>query len=101
MPFSFLLAPIISSADSSPTLTVARPFLGTQSFTFPPAPNEGPVDDKEFDEEAKEVRKAMLEFMISLIEAKAAMVRHTGGWVSIIVCGCLCGMGNLRDDELA
>lgn len=98
---SFLPALIIPSADSGPTPTVARPFPGTQSFTFPPTQNGGPVDDEELDEEAEEVRKAALEFMISLSEAKPAMVRRTDGWVSAIVRGCLGGMGELRDDELA
>ncbi|KAI9441935.1 ARM repeat-containing protein [Lactarius indigo] len=98
---SFLPALIIPSADSGPTPTVARPFPGTQSFTFPPTPNGGPIDDDELDEEAEEVRKAALEFMISLSEAKPAMVRRTDGWVSAIVRGCLGGMGELRDDELS
>ena len=39
--------------------------------------------------------------MTSLSEAKPAMVCHTGGWVSTIVRGCLGGMGELQDDELA
>ncbi|KAN0109453.1 Armadillo-type fold [Russula decolorans] len=98
---SFLPALIIPSADSGPTPTVARPFPGTQSFTFPPTPNGGPPDDDELDEEAEEVRKAALEFMISLSEAKPAMVRRVDGWVSAIVRGCLGGMGELRDDELS
>ena len=80
---------------------MARPFPGTQSFTFPPTPNGGPPDDDELDEEAEEVRKAALEFMISLSEAKPAMVRRVDGWVSAIVRGCLGGMGELRDDELS
>ena len=81
--------------------TVARPFPGTQSSTFPPTPIGGPADDEELDEEAEEVRKAVLEFMISLSEAKPAMVRRTNSWVSTIVRGCLGGMGELWDDELA
>ncbi|KAH9167134.1 ARM repeat-containing protein [Lactarius sanguifluus] len=72
---SFLPALIIPSADSGPTPTL--------------------------DEEAEEVRKAALEFMISLSEAKPAMVRRSDGWVSAIVRGCLGGMGELRDDELS
>jgi hypothetical protein len=58
-------------------------------------------DDDELDEEAEEVRKAALEFMISLSEAKPSMVRRVDGWVSAIVRGCLGGMGELRDDELS
>jgi len=98
---SFLPALIIPSADSGPTPTVARPFPGTQSFTFPPTPNGDPPDDDELDEEAEEVRKAALEFMISLSEARPAMVRRVDGWVSAMVRGCLGGMGELRDDELS
>ena len=37
---------------------------------------------------------------ISLSEAKPAVVRCADGRVSTIVCGCLDGMGELRDDEL-
>jgi len=80
---------------------VARPFPGTQSFTFPPTPNGDLPDDDELDEEAEEVRKAALEFMISLSEARPAMVRRVDGWVSAMVRGCLGGMGELRDDELS
>jgi hypothetical protein len=98
---SFLLALIIPSVDSGLTPTVARPFPGTQSFTFPPTPNGDPPDDDELDEEAEEVRKAALEFMISLSEARPAMVRRVDGWVSAMVRDCLGGMGELRDDELS
>ena len=98
---SFLPVLIIPSADSGPTPTVARPFPGMQSFTFPPTPNGGPVNNEELDEEAEEVRKAVLKFMISLSKAKPAMVRRTDGWVSAIVRGCLGRMGELQDDELA
>ena len=73
-----------------------------QSFTFPPTLNGGPVDDEELDEEpqAEEVRKATLEFVISLSEAKPAMVRRTDRWVSVVVRGCLGGMGELCNNEL-
>ena len=98
---SFLPALIILSADSGPTPMVTRPFPGTQSFTFPLTPNGGPVDNEELDEEAKEVCKATLEFMISLSKAKPTMVHHTNGWVSTIMHGCLGRMGELQDDKLA
>ena len=39
--------------------------------------------------------------MTSLREAEPAMVCRTNGWVSAIVRGCLGGMGELRDNELA
>ena len=99
--FSFLPALIIPSANSGLTPIVARPFQGTQSFTCPPTPNGGPPDDDKLDEEAEEVHKAALEFMISLSKAKPAMVHHVDRWVSTIVCGCLGGLGELRDNELS
>ncbi|KAI0061801.1 ARM repeat-containing protein [Artomyces pyxidatus] len=99
---AFLPALILPSADPGPTPTVARPFPGTQSsFAFPP-PSESVSDDheNEQDEEAEEVRKAALEFMISLSEARPNMVKRVDGWVGAVVRGCLGGMGELRDDEL-
>jgi hypothetical protein len=52
------------------------------------------------DEEKEDVRKAALEFMISLSEAKVGMVRKVDGWTAAIVHGCLEGMGELADDNL-
>jgi hypothetical protein len=47
-----------------------------------------------------DVRKATLEFMISLTEAKPPMVRKVDGWTVAIVRGCLEGMGEFPDDNL-
>lgn len=100
----FLPALILPSADPGPTPTVARPFPSPQSaFTFPPVVGNGKEkehDADDLDEEAEEVRKAALEFMISLSEAKPGMVRRVEGWVTAVVRGCLGGMGELREDEL-
>lgn len=52
------------------------------------------------DEEKEDVRKAALQFMIRLSEAKAGMVRKVDGWIAAIVRGCLEGMGDLSDDNL-
>jgi len=104
--FTFLPALILPSADPGPTPTVGRPFPSLQSsFTFPPVVSAGKEKDTsdcdiEKDEEEEEVRKAALEFMVSLSEARPALVRRADGWVSAIVRGCLGGMGELRDDEL-
>lgn len=46
------------------------------------------------------MRKAALEFMISLSEAKPNMVKKVDGWTAAVVRGCLEGMGELRDDDL-
>ncbi|EIM79749.1 ARM repeat-containing protein, partial [Stereum hirsutum FP-91666 SS1] len=106
---------ILPSADPGPTPTVARPFPSSSSgpssgaFTFPPSPSHlsphshssGAEDDPqdEQDLEAEEVRKAALEFMISLSEAKPGMVRRTEGWVQLLVRGCLGGMEGIDGGE--
>ncbi|KZT18501.1 ARM repeat-containing protein [Neolentinus lepideus HHB14362 ss-1] len=103
--FSALLAP---TADPGPTPTVARPFpsSGSSAFTFPP-PNagdgkggKGKEPAEEVDEEREEVRKATLELMISLSEARPGMVKRVSGWVTAVVRGCLEGMGELPEGEL-
>lgn len=101
----FLPALILPSADPGPTPTVAKPFPTTQSFTFPPPSSLGSTggyEDEEdaIDEEKEDVRKAALEFMISLSESKPAMVKKVDGWTAAIVRGCLEGMGQLGDDSL-
>jgi importin-5 len=97
----FLPGLILPSADPGPTPTVARPFPTPHfSFSFPPVltQDDGNRED-EADEEKEEVRKAALEFMITLSEAKASMVRKQDGWIPAIVRGCLEGMGEFPDDQ--
>ena len=62
--------------------------------------DETDEDGMAMDEEREDVRKAALEFMISLSESKPAMVRKVDGWTAAIVRGCLEGMGELGDDNL-
>jgi hypothetical protein len=109
----FLPALILPSADPGPTPTVAKPFPnsgGGGSFTFPPPSSStasegsngasgGGADEDAIDEEKEEVRKAALEFMISLSEAKPSMVRKVDGWTAAIVRGCLEGMGELGGED--
>ncbi|KII95405.1 hypothetical protein PLICRDRAFT_86789 [Plicaturopsis crispa FD-325 SS-3] len=101
---TFVPALVLPSVDSGPTPTVARPFPAEGGFAFPPPgegkKEEGEEDTAEADEERDEVRKAALEFMLSLSEARPAMVRKTDGWVPALVRGCLEGMGELSDDNL-
>ncbi|TDL15928.1 ARM repeat-containing protein [Rickenella mellea] len=105
--------------DSGPTPTVARPFPNAphhqnhghghghgQAFQFPPpallspaagrrTPNTG---EEEAEEEREEARKAALELMVALSEARPSMVRRVDGWAAAIVRACLEGMGELKDD---
>ncbi|KAF9218740.1 ARM repeat-containing protein [Gyrodon lividus] len=101
----FLRALIMPTADSGPTPTVAKPFPNTStSFVFPPG--HGHQQDDEVDAEAAEddekeqVRRAALEFMVSLSEAKPSMVKRVDGWTMAIVRACLEGMGELPEDGL-
>jgi Importin repeat len=61
-------------------------------------------DDTEEDgmalDKKEDMRKAALESMISLSEAKPAMVMKVDGWTAAIVRGCLDGMRELGDDTL-
>jgi importin-5 len=101
---AFLPQLLLPSADPGPTPTVARPFPSAgRAFLFPPpdsAGGSGSLSRGESDDDEEEVRRAALEFMVSLSEARPAMVRPVEGWVSIVVRGCLEGMGQLGDDEL-
>jgi hypothetical protein len=102
---SFLRGLIMPSVDSGPTPTVAKPFPGTSSsFTFPPggSGNRTPDDSDEVaeDEEKELVRKAALEFMVSLTEAKPTLAKRSEGWTAAMVRASLEGMGELPEDTL-
>ena len=92
--------------DAGPTPTVGRPFPKQErAFTFPPTPTsmhrshdpDDDDDDEDDRDEREEIRKAALEFMVSLSEAKPNMVRRIDGWVGALVRCCLDGMGELDD----
>lgn len=101
----FLRGLIMPSADSGPTPTVAKPFPGaSSSFTFPPGVPDTRIqddNDESAEEEEKElVRKAALEFMVSLSEAKPALAKRAEGWTAAMVRASLEGMGELPEDGL-
>ncbi|KAF7978085.1 hypothetical protein HWV62_1745 [Athelia sp. TMB] len=99
-----LSALILPGADPDPAPIVARPNLSAGGFAFPPPAHlmhsNDDDDERVVDSEKEEVRKAALEFMISLSEAKAGMVKRVDGWAAAVVRGCLEGMGELADDDL-
>ena len=97
----FLPGLILPSIDAGPTPTVARPNPDSPVFTFPPAPDtkDKPTVLNPEDEEADEVRKGALEFMVTLSEAKPSMVRHVDGWVAAVIRGCLEGMGEIPEED--
>ncbi|KIK93959.1 hypothetical protein PAXRUDRAFT_33792 [Paxillus rubicundulus Ve08.2h10] len=102
---SFLGALIMPTADSGPTPTVAKPFPNTStSFAFPPGhvhqqSDEGDAEAAE-DDEKEQVRRAALEFMVSLSEAKPSIIKRVDGWTLAVVRACLEGMGELPEDGL-
>ena len=102
---SFLRALIMPTADSGPTPTATKPFPATgTSFSFPPGEtvqqnDEGDAEAAE-DEEKQQVRKAGLELMVTLSEAKPSMVKRAEGWTAAAVRACLEGMGELPEDGL-
>ena len=51
------------------------------------------------DDETTEVRKAALEFMVSLSEARPGMVRRVDGWTAAVVRACLEGMGEIPEED--
>ncbi|EIW80155.1 ARM repeat-containing protein [Coniophora puteana RWD-64-598 SS2] len=101
---AYMRALIMPAVDSGPTPTVSKPFPGSarrrgSAFTFPPEGHVSSPDEGDEDEEDKDaVRKAALELMVSLSEAKPAMVRRTDGWTLALVRACLEGMGELPED---
>lgn len=98
----FLPGLILPPSDAGPTPTVTRPFPKTGgSFKFPPDPHgheDGDAED-EGKEERDEIRQSALEFMLTLSEARPAMVKRTPGWTMGALRGCLEGMAELRDDD--
>jgi len=97
---SFVPTLLLPSADPGPTPTISKPYPseGSFSFDFPPA-SAGKAKDEPRDEEGEEVRKAALEFMVSLSESKPSMVKRVEGWIPVIIKGCLEGMGEIEEDS--
>ncbi|KAI0691537.1 hypothetical protein C8Q76DRAFT_862075 [Earliella scabrosa] len=69
------------------------------TFAFPPVAQSSNGDECEGTGEEDEVRKAALEFMITLSESEPAMLKGVERWVNIIVRGCLEGMGEIPEDD--
>ncbi|KAF8584878.1 ARM repeat-containing protein [Ramaria rubella] len=112
--------------DPGPTPTTARPFpSGSPSeasgsktpnggpstptqgrttpsaFTFPPAqkspsPSPQPREDNEHEQAT---RRAALELLVAITEARPGMVKRVDGWVALGVRACLEGMGEIGEEE--
>ena len=86
---------ILLHIDPGPTPTLTRPY--PSSFDFPPTSSQPHIDT---DADAmSSMRLAAVEFMVSLSEARPAMVRNNVAWVNIVVTACLDGMSEFDDDQ--
>ncbi|KAF8324745.1 armadillo-type protein [Amanita rubescens] len=116
---TFLPPLILPTVGAGLTPTVGRPFPSHSSagatencksvFAFPPssasrsAEVEADADagrGDEGDDEKSTLRLSVPEFMVSLSEAKASMVKKVPGWTDVTVRACLEEMGELDDDAL-
>jgi importin-5 len=99
---AFLPAFILPPVDPGPTPTISKPFpIHEGAFSFPPIVSSDPKGKvvEERDEETEEVRKAALELMVSLSEARPVMAKRVEGWIPTIVKGCLEGMAELDENS--
>ena len=81
------------------TPTQGRPT--SSAFTFPPpqkspSPSPQPREDHEHEQET---RRAALELLVALTEARPGMVKRVDGWVALGVRACLEGMGEIGEGE--
>ncbi|KAJ7016005.1 armadillo-type protein [Mycena alexandri] len=60
---------------------------------------ESPVERDLDADERQTLRLAALEFMVSLSEARASMVKRIDGWVGVMVRACLEGMGEFDEGD--
>ncbi|KAJ6487827.1 armadillo-type protein [Mycena sanguinolenta] len=89
-------SPHASTPPSSAGLgRAARTTPTSSSFDDIPSAAERDLDA----DERQTLRLAALEFMVSLSEARAAMVKRIDGWVGIMVRACLEGMGEFEEGD--
>lgn len=102
--FAFPSTPTASNPHGTVTNNVNNP-----RFLFPPPPHvvhglngrtsaAPPRVVTPEDEARDEMRRAALELLVSLSEARPAMVRECPGWVNGVVRCCLEGMAEVRDE---
>jgi len=94
----FLAPLILCSNDSSSTPTRANPDPNNGSSEA--SKLSSGADNEQMDEEKQDIKKAALEFMLTLSHGRSGIVRNVDGWIPTIVRGCLDGMAALRNDDL-
>ncbi|KAH8110358.1 armadillo-type protein [Phellopilus nigrolimitatus] len=90
--------------DANPTPIVARPFPGGgggSAFQFLPVSvgnDEDSTDaEDDVDDEREGTRRAALELMVSLSEARPALARRVDGWLPALVRACFEGVAELPE----
>lgn len=99
-PLLTFLPPLLLSGEDVSTPTGAEPSSAGQSFNFPPESSPNMREANSTDEGTEATRKAALEFMVTLTEAKAEMLIKAEGWVEASITACLERMCELRDESL-
>ncbi|KAJ7666061.1 armadillo-type protein [Mycena polygramma] len=84
-----------TNPSSPPTSAGAGVSARAASTSDGGAPVERDLDA----DERQTLRLAALEFMVSLSEARAGMVKRVDGWVGIMVRACLEGMGEFDEGD--
>jgi hypothetical protein len=93
--------PATEAGPSTPTQ--GRP--AASAFTFPPpqqlqkSPSPQPRGDPEEHEHEQATRRAALELLVALTEARPGMVKRVDGWVALGVRACSEGMGEIGEGE--
>ncbi|KAK7012698.1 armadillo-type protein [Favolaschia claudopus] len=83
----------------SPTVSKS-PAVAASHNAPSPLDDDGARAQRDLDaDERQTLRLAALEFMVSLSEARASMVKRVDGWVGIMVRACLEGMGEFEEGD--
>ncbi|KAJ6627915.1 ARM repeat-containing protein [Mycena sp. CBHHK59/15] len=97
---AFVFPPPQSPHTSPPPPASAGAGGSTHSTSTSASFDGGVPADRDLDaDERQTLRLAALEFMVSLSEARAGMVKRVDGWVGIMVRACLEGMGEFEEGD--
>ncbi|KAJ7778194.1 armadillo-type protein [Mycena metata] len=89
-------------SPTSPLTPPAAAGAGGSTHSTPTSTSfdtDSPVERDLDADERQTLRLAALEFMVSLSEARASMVKRIEGWVGVMVRACLEGMGEFDEGD--
>ncbi|KAJ7185708.1 armadillo-type protein [Mycena filopes] len=89
-------SPTAASTPPASAGGAGSPHSSTTSASF----DGGSSAERDLDaDERQTLRLAALEFMVSLSEARASIVKRVDGWVGVMVRACLEGMGEFEEGD--